>query len=567
MTLQGAEQETLHSKLAQDYRAGQISRASYLAYQLQAAENPQQLPPPYRTFPVEPGLCSTLIAGEARALMDSLTGQEKNMLASVLSRPDSMRLPLRTRSPKGYFVLHHANSGADSSSDAFIAEAGQSFDYVYDLLVHEMGYNPPPDDLEAGGTPELDVYVMQFYLYGETRFEQSVPGSNGERFTSYIVIDNNFMGSGFETKGLDALHVTAAHEFFHMLQGGYRYFPKTKMDSRFLFEASSVWFEDAAYDEVNDYLQYVRSFFKSPYFPFHSYSKVTYGIGLYMMMLEKRHDRNLIRRIWEELSDQEPLTALSTALASRSDQLGTSLAHFAVWNGYTSDHADTINFYPESHLYPLITETGTNTYTSPLVIEGEASELVTHHHRIQVPMGGTVQVTPSFNRPADWIYSVTVFDAVKADHYHVTAGNGTKILNAISSGSELLLAVTNISLPLSNYSQNSQSYTFLISSTQQTTALTNGITLIAPSPFKLDQGRSLQIQYRLPQPEPSLNLYIMTEHGRIIYQQHFQDVPDGLNCFFWDGRNAQGQISPAGVYICYLRGNRTWPPQKFAVIR
>ncbi len=567
MTLQGAEQQTLHSKLAQDYRAGQISRASYLAYQLQAAENPQKLPPPYHTFPVEPGLCSTLIAGEARAFLDSLPDVEKRMLAMLLSRPDSLRLPLRTKSPKGYFVLHHTDSGPDSSSEAFIAEAGRSFDYVYDLLVREMGYNPPPNDLESGGTPELDVYVMQFYLYGETRFEQSVPGSNGEQYTSYIVIDNNFMGSSFETRGLDALHVTAAHEFFHMLQGGYRYFPKTKMDSRFLFEASSVWFEDVAYDDVNDYLQYVRSFFKSPYFPFHSYSKVTYAMGLYLMMLEKRHDRNLIRRIWEELYDQEPLTALGTALASRSDQLGTSLAQFAVWNGFTSGHADTTHFFPESHLYPLITEMSANTYTSQLMIEGEASELVTHHHRIQVPMGGTVQVTPSFNRPADWFYSITLFDSLKGDDYHITAGNGSQLFNAISPGSELLLAVTNISLPVSNYSQTNQSYSFLLSSTKQTAARTDGITLLAPSPFKLDQDHSMQIQYRLLQPEPSLDLFIMTEHGRIIYQQHFQDVPEGLNCFFWDGRNAQGQVSPAGVYICYLRGSRVWPPRKFAVIR
>ncbi len=567
-SVRALEQKSLSEKLGEDYLSGQISRTLYLAYHLIAAENPEKLPAAYRNCPITHDICSTLRGGEARAHLDSASGAEKSLLAAALSRPDVSRLPLRLISPKGNFCLHFTTAGSDSATEAFVAEAARTFDYVYDLLIHEMGYHPPPDDLGGGGTPQLDVYIMQFSLYGETRFEQSVPGSNGQRYTSFIIIDNDFFGSAFKTQGVDALHVTAAHEFFHMVQGGYRYFPSTSMDSRFLFEASSVWFEEVAFDEVNDYLQYVQTFLNYPSNPFHVFSNTTYGLGLYMIMLEKRHHRNTIRRIWQGLYDQEPLPAWNAALAHDGEQIGLSLAHFAVWNGFTAGHADTVKFYPEADLYPPLTTKEKAVFMSTLVIEGNASELVTQYYCIEVPMGGVLQITPSLKRPADWMYSVAVYDPAKSDSYKITAGNGRQIVGPLSPGSELQLAITNISWPTFSYARNAQSFTFTLSAAFEQPSAEEGIYALSPAPFVPARDQFMQIQFILASAEETVTLYILSENGRKLIERELHGLPPGANCYFWDGRDANGLIVPSGIYLCHLRSdNKSWPLRKFAVMQ
>jgi len=77
-----------------------------------------------------------------------------------------------------------------------------------------------------------------------------------ERWTSDIDIDNDFIGSKYNAKGIQALRVTAAHEFHHAIQYGYGWWGE-----RYPYELTSTWMEDVVYTDVNDYYQYLPDYF------------------------------------------------------------------------------------------------------------------------------------------------------------------------------------------------------------------------------------------------------------------------------------------------------------------
>ena len=79
--------------------------------------------------------------------------------------------------------------------------------------------------------------------------------------SSYLEIDNNFTDPGYkQTRGLDALRVTIAHEFHHAIQFGYY----AKFDGSWWQESTSTWMEEVAYPHIDDYLQYLTYFLGEP---------------------------------------------------------------------------------------------------------------------------------------------------------------------------------------------------------------------------------------------------------------------------------------------------------------
>jgi hypothetical protein len=111
----------------------------------------------------------------------------------------------------------------------------------------------------GGGRDQYDIYVRELSrqsAYGYTYPENTVATTS----TSYLEIDNNSTDSIYASKEKDGLHTTIAHEFFHAVQFGYY----SLFDAQWWQETTAVWMEDVAYTEVNDYYQYLSSFFNAP---------------------------------------------------------------------------------------------------------------------------------------------------------------------------------------------------------------------------------------------------------------------------------------------------------------
>lgn len=193
-------------------------------------------------------------------------------------------LPNSIVSNNNHFRIHYALSGpnavdtADNNSNGipdYVDACAEAFEYAYDIQVNEMGFPPPPNNGENGADP-YDVYIIDFAsqgFYGLTTTVLSLPGSNNQHSYSltYIEIDNNYSandrrGNGvqsFNTFGLDALKITAAHEFQHAIHLA-NYGLNFQQNDVSLYEMFCTWIEAYHYPEIKDYHFYVKDYFADP---------------------------------------------------------------------------------------------------------------------------------------------------------------------------------------------------------------------------------------------------------------------------------------------------------------
>ncbi|MCF7801440.1 MAG: hypothetical protein K9N34_05410, partial [Candidatus Marinimicrobia bacterium] len=223
-------------------------------------------------------------------------------------------------SPSGNFKIHydisgyHAVSATDTLPDGtprFVYEAALAADSAYTLLIDHLGFNPPVSDPTHG--PEYDIYMKNWggQYYGMTYFSSTSS-------PAYLVIDNDYTETNYYTHGLDALRVTIAHEFFHMVQVHYSI--PSPADYQYWYEMSSVWFEEYCYPEVNDYLAYIQGVFSRNPSPRLDDTYHQYGQGLFPWVLDKEYGfsqgKHIMTDLWEQLGTRDPIQNLKTVLAS-----------------------------------------------------------------------------------------------------------------------------------------------------------------------------------------------------------------------------------------------------------
>jgi len=91
--------------------------------------------------------------------------------------------------------------------------------------------------------------------------------------------------------------------------------------------------------------------------------------------------------------------------------------------------------------------------------------------------------------------------------------------------------------------------------------------MISPSPFRPEKDERMQIHFYSREPVSEAALLILTERGEVVYSRTMRNLPRGLNCQFWDGRDSSGRPLPSGIYLCAIRGTGQFKPHKMALVR
>lgn len=299
-------------------------------------------------------------------------------LDPVTGRP--VGLPLSHLSPSGLFLVHYALQG-DNAVDPtdkngngvpdYIDSVAFYFDYAYQVEVIEMGYPSPVPDDGVGGEGEFanafDVYIWEVGngddpnnhqsgsfdnggVYGYTYVSSVIQHSSPFRSYSFCVIDNNFSSRdsvrflggqksypAYYTTGIEALKITAAHEFHHAIQGFMGIDPAS---SQTMPEMTSVSMEFRLFPESTDYLQYVNMLFND----FHIYpfgkndSYVGYGHSIFAQYLHENFGDEPIRKMWQNIaSGVRGYYALDNALKELNTSLTTEWSEFTKWIYYTGE--------------------------------------------------------------------------------------------------------------------------------------------------------------------------------------------------------------------------------------
>ena len=296
-------------------------------------------------------------------------------------------------SPSGLFRIHFDRTGAsavyrsgvDNNSNGipdYVDTVAMVFDSVYDHTINILGYPVPLSDgfYAEGGDDKFDVYLSNLNgrYYGLTYPDSVfVDGQNVTVATAWMELDNDYQESSFlryRNRPLDAVRVTAAHEFFHAIHFALDYLETEVRTTdgfvmRYWMEMSAVWLEEEMYDDINDYYTYLPVFYTSPRISIQSFRDASdlhpYASALFPIFMTEKFDRDVVRDIWtrcRQLGSGPSFLAAVSMFADSVDALTSELisfeslfAEFTVWNfftGYRSSLAPNNLGYPEKWVYP-----------------------------------------------------------------------------------------------------------------------------------------------------------------------------------------------------------------------
>jgi Family of unknown function (DUF6055) len=203
-------------------------------------------------------------------------------------------------------------SDGDGSADGdgipdFVERVQRIAERVYAIENRKLGWRDPKSDgRKGGGNGKTDVYLTQIggalFGYAAPDRNQAASGRLPRRLYGYLVIDNDYDPFEFPgTKPQEALEVTLAHEYNHILQFGYDAY----QDAWFA-ESSAVWMEDQVFNGIDDYLRYVRRWVHRYDTPLTASSIKEYGSAVWNQWLVRRYGRSIVRKAWARAIRTKP---------------------------------------------------------------------------------------------------------------------------------------------------------------------------------------------------------------------------------------------------------------------
>ncbi len=265
---------------------------------------------------------------------------------------------------EGYSAVDTTDINANGIPD-FIDSVAYYADYAYHFEVEVLGFQAPLPD-SSDDPLHYDVYVQQIGAspgvsfngnpyqgyYGFTPQVDSHPmicDSKKIVSSGFLVIDNNFaitdsvLYNGkklrvFSDTGVNALRITLAHEFQHMIQFGYN---ATLSPLTVYNELTSVWMEHRVFPETRDYLQYLRGMMNTPenYYltNMSNLAQSGYANAFFFQYLQEHSDSQAPLHSWQILGNcstfsleqqADPYVALDSALRMNGRTLPGEWAKF-----------------------------------------------------------------------------------------------------------------------------------------------------------------------------------------------------------------------------------------------
>ena len=227
---------------------------------------------------------------------------------------------------------------ADGDGDGvpdYVTRVQTVAEHVYSVQNEDLGWRDPKSDgRRGGGRGKTDIYLDQIggALFGYAAPDRGQAKANRlpRRLHGYLVLDNDYDPREFPgTTPQHDLEVTLAHEYNHILQFGYDAY----QDAWFA-ESTAVWMEDLVYDDIDDYLRYVRRWVKRYDTPLTANSIKEYGSAVWVDWLARHYGHAVVRRAWARSIHTKPggfsVSAYNSAIeAAGSSSFNRDFARFA----------------------------------------------------------------------------------------------------------------------------------------------------------------------------------------------------------------------------------------------
>ena len=478
--------------------------------------------------------------------------------------------------PSGHFRVHYDTEGrhavppTDDDGNGipdYIDLAVTVLDSTWILEVEQLSYNPPPSDNGLGGGDEYDIYIVELSgaYYGFTH-----PDATTATTSSYIRIDNNFTDLRYkQTRGLEALRVTIAHEFHHAIQFGYY----AGRDGSWWQESTSTWMEEVAYPHIDDYLQYLTYFLGEPQRALNSgpdNSLHTYGSAIFSLFLDQRYGRELNRLIWEEVGQRKSVHLDHFDHVIRQVEpggLGVVMGEFAVWNYFTNNrYRDP--YYAEGNLYPTVP-------TRDIAVTAEAVARDTS--LIHATGSVYLRLEPQLRAGGVDLF----FDANQGAwrRHLLLVGPDTTSAQLVSEPTVRITSwdqFDEIVLVATSAERTGLAYQHLFTAQfdpnlinpDRPAALATLLKPNYPNPFRPSQHPHTRLAFDLAFPSSKTRLALFTANGSLVWEQDLGErAAREDHAVLWDGRNAAGSLVASGIYHLLLEADGTAAKRTLAVVR
>ena len=362
-------------------------------------------------------------------------------------------------------------------------------------------------------------------------------------------IDNDFE-DGYPTKGLDALRVTAAHEFFHIIH--FSYYGLGGLD--WWMEICSTWMEDVAYTEVNDYYHYLDYFFDFPDQPLDTQnSGHEYGASVFAHYLSLRFGPDVIRQIWERIgaSGQANMSSFDREIPGGIE---LAMKEFAVWNYFTGEsRAQPDRFYPEGAEYPEIKIEEEHTMY-PAAGDGRVRRLAAHYIQFLETQNKPGGLSLTFDQEGSELWGTLVGLAPTHEDTTWTVADGRGTIVGWDAFREIaLIAVATSPTGYSFHYEYNGAYDPKLTDAEVPENPSLGQSY--PHPFVVGARETDEV--RVPfdlavQGKVTLSIYTLQgalvrriELGALV-PRHYEDWAR------WDGKNERGRSVGSGIYLVRL---------------
>lgn len=552
--------QTFHTKLQEMEATGQLSSIESLYLRGVRALAPERLPDTFAALDRLPLKSATGLLTEINSRWNEFSPEQQDVFKPLLARPD---LPETFISPNGYFKIHYTFDGPNAvSADDFdtsgvpdyIEEVANSLELSYQVMIGDMGFDPPNDDDGEDGD-EWDVYIQNIEAYGYTTFSED--GSEPGTYICYMTMDNDYIDT--PTKGLDGVRVTAAHEFFHMVQFGYVF----RSADVFIMEAGSTWMEDVVFDYVNDYLNYLSDFFDATNrsFDFKNGWR-EYGLCVWFHFLDERLEtRNYAKTLWEHMASAPAMDAIVTMLQAYNTTFEHELNLFNGWNYMTGYRADTDRFYPEGDTYPVIQLWGDFTLDRDTTFTADVVPTGAKYFRFTTEDGSIHTLIASNLNNAETT-------SLNECTLTLNSGTGHPFLTDIGGNYQARITAEDY------YMWQGVAVTEIAGQPALFTPLSGSIVGFSedempssfPNPFIIGEHQFTSIPFVLDEGS-DVRILIATTSGHVVLDTE-QTSPAGMNFFVWDGNDDDGNPAPSGIYVYFISQDGDLVRRdKFALVR
>ncbi|TFB11068.1 T9SS type A sorting domain-containing protein [Candidatus Marinimicrobia bacterium MT.SAG.2] len=498
-------------------------------------------------FPVRAEIISRLNSLEKAAFLD----HEPRPLTQASYKTES-----------GNFIIHYDTTGTHAvelnytlgkTVPDWIHESGLAYEWARHLLIDSLGYREPAvDSVEE---PEQDVYIQQLsgQFYGfivSDQFEDTVN-------TSYIMMDNDYVESSYFSRGLDGMRVTAVHEYFHSVQLAYNF----RSQDRWFFELASTWFEDVGYDEVNDYVNYIGSYYRTTSRSL--FSSNGFSAAIFGKFLEENYNIGIMRSIWEFIVDNSATTSIDMALkldVETTDGLKAAFGKFALWTWFTGSRSINGVFFEEAFLYPgstLVAEVDTflsDAIDIPPLIG--LDQLAFRLYRFTPTRSLDIKATFSANNKQEvWGSTMTAQPPLIIS---LPSGVSTNAAN-VSSSSGLIIAAANGSFKISDEGRERYSISVRITSIPP-----DSVIALYPNPLEYDaDNTTINISYEITAAINSGFFIVYDLLGRTVYREELGMLSQGVNSLTY---SPDIRLS-SGIYLYQITGDGVKISGKFTLLR